>query len=421
MYRHGQQSSGVIWRLRDKLRSDHDLDTSQPYVGDEIAKDDEQSTSTSLGEILILVFPLLLIYISNQWSRYSISYLVDFSSPTDATTSAVSAFQAMNIELQFTQSQYGLLASTAFTILFALSSLLAGTLADRYDRKLLTLVPASIWTLATLWTSQSQSYNDVLIARVVMGGACAFAVPAAYSLIADNVSKDKLALSNSLFGSGVYLGGALASLSLLLDQSLGWRGTMTTIGVFGALSIAAVGLLLPSDGDRDNKNELKEELVSPDITMQIKSEGEENGPFQNTLRILSIPRVRFIFLASFFRFCSGLMIGVWAAPYYKQTFPDNASEYAVVNALIVGGMGMSSGILGGYIADRLGTWYRETKDGDKATSIIHDYFDEQTIRLLLPIFGSLFAIPAWYLTTHTTSSTYGFEIAMAWLAIGKYC
>ena len=89
MYRHGQQSSDVRWRLRDKLKDDHDLDTSQPYVGDEIAKDDEQSTSTSLGEILILVFPLLLIYISNQWSRYSISYLVDFSSPTDATTSAV--------------------------------------------------------------------------------------------------------------------------------------------------------------------------------------------------------------------------------------------------------------------------------------------------------------------------------------------
>lgn len=192
---------------------------------------------------------------------------------------------------------------------------------------------------------------------------------------------------------------------------------MTAIGGFGAVSIAAVGLLLPSDGDRDRNNELKEELISPDSMMQIKSQGEENGPFQNTLQILSIPRVRFIFLASFFRFCSGLMIGVWAAPYYKQTFPDNASEYAVVNALIVGGMGMSSGILGGYIADRLGTWYRETKEVDTTTSIIHDYFDEQTIRLLLPIFGSLFAIPAWYLTTHTTSSTNAFEIAMAWLAI----
>ena len=181
-----------------------------------------------------------------------------------------------------------------------------------------------------------------------------------------------------------------------------------------------MGLLLPSDGNRDGKYRLKEELVLADRTDRMKSEVEEDGLVQNTLRILSIPRVRFIFLASFFRFCSGLMIGVWAAPYYKQTFPDNVSEYAVVNALIVGAMGMSSGILGGYIADGLSTWFRETKEGDAATSIIHDYFDEQTIRLLLPICGSLLAIPAWYLTTHTTSSTNSFEIAMAWLAIGGY-
>jgi hypothetical protein len=116
------------------------------------------------------------------------------------------------------------------------------------------------------------------------------------------------------------------------------------------------------------------------------------------------------------------LIGVWAAPYYKQTFPDSVSEYAVVNALITGAVGMSSGILGGYIADRLGTWFEETtaREGESTTSIIRDYFDQQTIRLLLPIFGSLLAIPAWYLTTHTTSSTNAFEIAMTWLAIGRY-
>jgi MFS family permease len=196
--------------------------------------------TSSFSEILLLVLPLLLIYISNQWSRYSISYLVDFSTPTttDATTNAVSAFKAMNIDCQFTQTQYGLLASTAFTVLFALSSLIAGTLADKYDRKLLTIVPAIVWTLATLWTSQAHSYNEVLMARVVMGGACAFAVPAAYTLIADRVSKDKLALSNSIYGSGVYLGGALASLCLLLDESVGWRGTLRVISGFGAVSAA---------------------------------------------------------------------------------------------------------------------------------------------------------------------------------------
>ena len=76
---------------------------------------EDELPSSSLGEILLLVAPLLLIYISNQWSRYSISYLVDFSS-SDATKAA-SAFGAMNVDLQFTESQYGLLASTACKIL----------------------------------------------------------------------------------------------------------------------------------------------------------------------------------------------------------------------------------------------------------------------------------------------------------------
>ena len=102
--------------------------------------DAELATSSSLGEILLLVFPLLFVYVSNQWSRYSIAYLVDFSSSAQEATATASAFGAMNVDLHFTQSQYGVLASTAFTALFALSSLVAGNLADRYDRKLLTLV-----------------------------------------------------------------------------------------------------------------------------------------------------------------------------------------------------------------------------------------------------------------------------------------
>ena len=399
-------------------------------------EEEESTSSSSISEILILVFPLLLIYVSNQWSRYSISYLVDFSTTAAASDSStastvVSAYEAMNVDLHFDQSQYGLLASTAFTVLFALSSLIAGNLADRYDRKLLTLGSCAVWTLATLATSQARSYDEVLLARVIMGGACAFAVPAAYTLIADTVSKDKLALSNSIYGSGVYLGGALASLSLLLDGSVGWRGALGAIGGFGAVSVAAAGLLLPSDGDRggaenddDSMATTEMEQSSPTGDSVKQNAEEENSLVQNTRQILSIPRVRFLFLASFLRFCSGLMIGVWAAPYYKQAFPSSASEYAVVNALIVGAMGMTSGIMGGYVADGLSAWIEEGDDGDEEekegsaspSSIIRENFDEQTVRLLLPIIGSLLAIPCWYLTTHTTS-TDAFEVAMLWLAI----
>lgn len=79
----------------------------------------------------------------------------------------------MNIDIGFTETQYGQLASTAFTVLFALSSLIAGNLADKYDRKLLTLTSCSVWALTTLAQSVAHSYEKVLAARFVMGGACA--------------------------------------------------------------------------------------------------------------------------------------------------------------------------------------------------------------------------------------------------------
>ena len=255
-----------------------------------------------------------------------------------------------------------------------------------------------------------------------MGGACAFCVPAAYSLIADKISKDKSALANSMYGSGVYLGGALASLGLLLDEYVGWRETLGVIGLFGAASVLTSGVLLPSDGERDIKSGDKNAL---DDGIEGGLDDTDNTPslVENALQILSIPRVRYLFLGSFLRFSSGLMIGVWAAPYYKQAFADDASTYAVVNAFVVGLMGLSSGILGGLIADFLGGWIVESKEemnqgtSSSLVSVIHRYFDEKTIRLLLPICGSLLAIPTWYLTTHTGTSDNAFELAMFWLAV----
>lgn len=39
--------------------------------------------------------------------------------------------------------------------------------------------------------------------------------------------------ANAFYSSGVYLGGALASLSILLDNSLGWRDTSLLCGGIG--------------------------------------------------------------------------------------------------------------------------------------------------------------------------------------------
>ena len=106
----------------------------------------------------------------------------------------------------------------------------------------------------------------------------------------------------------------------------------------------------------------------------------------------------------------------------KDSEEENSSASAisfpclvpVVNALIVGAIGLSSGILGGYIADQLCTWIKEMKEEtlslERVLSIIHEYFNKQMITLLLRIVGSSLAIPEWYFTAYIIASTDTFEI-----------
>lgn len=157
--------------------------------------EDKAVKGSSLMSVATLVLPLQLVYVSNQWSRSSIYYLVNFSPGGDP-------FRAMNVAVGFSEAQYGLLASLAFTALFAVASLGAGVAADKYNRKTLTILAAVGWSIATLGTSLSSTYSEVLGWRVAMGLACAFATPTAYTLINDRVPADRVSFATSLYGTG---------------------------------------------------------------------------------------------------------------------------------------------------------------------------------------------------------------------------
>lgn len=347
--------------------------------------DHEESSSSAPGFawLFALVLPLHFVYISNQWSRSSLYYLVNFSE--DATP-----FAAMNVDIGFSQSQYGLLASLAFTALFAFASLGAGAASDRFDRKQLTVVSAFGWGVATLGTALSSTYTEVLAWRVAMGLACAFTTPTAYTLINDRVPDDRKSFATSLYGTGVALGGALASLSILLDTRFGWQQTTMFIS-FVAFTAAILALVaLPSE--------------SKDVAAEISSSDEaglQRGSFtDDILEVLLTDRAKWLFLGAFLRFSAGLSIGVWSAPYFKMTFPDNASEYAVAQALITALAGSASGLLGGAIADWLAV---NAKKGE----------DVVGKKLWIPVIGSILAAPLFYMAVHADS----FQTAMVWLSL----
>jgi len=364
-----------------------------------------------------LVLPLQLVYVSNQWSRSSIYYLVDFSSDSGGGNIVADSFRYMNVAIGFTELQYGLLASLAFTALFAVASLGAGVAADRYDRKLLIVLSTVGWSVATVGTALSTTYTEILSWRIVMGLFCAFATPAAYTLIADKVPKDRLSLSTSIYGTGVAFGGALASLSILLDNEYGWSQTLLVVGGAGLFSACLVFLVLPSDDDA--------KASSITTSTDIDESSVSYSYIEGVSEAFNTTRAKWIFGGSFLRFSSGLTIGVWSAPYFRAAFPDNASDYAVVQALITAVAGSASGLIGGAAADYLSSAPKNSAENksnindygddiDTAKNVDANNSDELGKSLWVPVVGSLLAAPTWYLAIHCTES---FQVAMVWLTI----
>ncbi|CAN0198680.1 unnamed protein product [Ectocarpus sp. 4 AP-2014] len=115
---------------------------------------------------------LLLVYISNQWTRSLVYYVQNF----DVATTEATAKEFMNIGLGFDETQYGLLASFSFTLLFSTCSLIAGRAVDVVSRKTATVASCLVWSAMAAGTSVANGFPTVFGLRVLQGSAQAFTV-----------------------------------------------------------------------------------------------------------------------------------------------------------------------------------------------------------------------------------------------------
>jgi len=365
-----------------------------------------------------IVALLLALNIHNQWTRALLYYLVSFK----VEITPENARQYMNIDLGFGQEQYGLLASFGFTALYTLFTLVAGRVADGNNRAVVATMAAAGWSLTTLAQGLATSFDSVLATRAVTGVSQAFLTPPAYGLIASYVPESRLATANSIYASGIYVGGALASLSILLDNQLGWRGTSMVAGGVG-LGIAGISALALRDKTAKEEDHtadeqsalLKKEATEEDMAVLgsiVTSAGDPNSkPLEEVVgkvgvgsvlqqgrdamtairTVVKSPFVQILFAASALRFCAGYGIGVWKAPFYRQAFPGFTNQFSVANAFVISAGGVMSAILGGYIADKYAP-------------------SNPKVRLWVPAIGSLLAVPFWIGTVQ--ADTFEMSIGM---------
>ncbi len=152
--------------------------------------------------------------------------------------------------IPMTDAQFGLLTSV-FLWVYALLSPLGGYLADRFSRSRVVLGSLFVWSAITWLTGHAQTFNQLLLARALMGVSEACYLPAALALIMDYHRGSTRSLATGVHMTGVMVGAGLGGLGGWLADRHDWSYAFTLFGMIG-VAYAVVLILLLREAPREN-------------------------------------------------------------------------------------------------------------------------------------------------------------------------
>ncbi|MBN8843984.1 MAG: MFS transporter [Sphingomonadales bacterium] len=162
-------------------------------------------------------------------------------------------------DLNFTDVEMGLLLGPAFGIFYAAAGIPIGRLMDRYSKRWLCMAVVAFWGLSTAVSGMATNFSIFFLSRLGLGAGEAGLSPAAYSLMAEQVPRQRLATAYSFYTVGAFAGGGLAIVGggwlvhklasegmiavPLLGQFYPWQLTFLIVGTLTILA-APLALLL---------------------------------------------------------------------------------------------------------------------------------------------------------------------------------
>ena len=287
---------------------------------------------------------ILVMAINNQWQRYMIAYAKGFVGEGDKKGDPKYEISAAYPDLNV---WYGVLSGLAFTASYSVAGLFAGVISDMVNRKVFIGIVGICWSACTFGTGVINSFPLLFVFRFGLGLFESAFNPCAYSMIADYFHPTYRGTANAILNEGIYLGGALASLTTILIQKLGWRGTYSLIGIIGGGFAVATFLLTkePKRGKFDKKKE-----VDPAAPV-----GPKKGVCEKfgsaSKEVWNSPALMLTIGAACGRFWAGYALGFFLPLYYGGVYPNYKEQYTYYNLVIHLVPGMISALAGGVIGD----------------------------------------------------------------------
>ncbi|MDT5293737.1 MAG: hypothetical protein QOJ76_617 [Acidobacteriota bacterium] len=145
-------------------------------------------------------------------------------------------FPPIKKELGLSDLQLALLGTTSFVIFYTLLGIPFGRMADRVKRKWLIAAGLAVWSLFSGLTGFAGSFATLFLCRVMVGVGEATLGPAALSLLSDYFPPRMRATVQSVYSSGIAVGGGLAFfLGGQIGATWGWRWAFYLLGFPGLL------------------------------------------------------------------------------------------------------------------------------------------------------------------------------------------
>lgn len=173
----------------------------------------------------IVVGLLWMVALLNYMDRQMLSTMKD-------------AMQTDIAELQSAEA-FGFLMAI-FLYIYGFMSPVAGSIADRVNRKWLIVASLFVWSMVTYGMGMATSYNQLLWLRALMGVSEALYIPAGLAMIADYHTGKTRSLAVGIHMTGLYTGQALGGFGATVAANYTWHTAFHWFGIAGIVYAAVL-------------------------------------------------------------------------------------------------------------------------------------------------------------------------------------
>ena len=192
---------------------------------------------------------MTLVDSRKAWTTVALVFLFMLINFADKAVIGLSSVPIMK-ELGLSHAQFGTLGS-GFFLLFSISGIVVGFVANRASTKTIMLIMGIVWALALLPMTGATSFALLLGTRVILGAAEGPAFPIALHAVYKWFGDERRAVPTSVVACGAAFGaGVVAPLVTWIIIHYSWHAAFGALGTVG-LAWACVWFFVAEDGPLD--------------------------------------------------------------------------------------------------------------------------------------------------------------------------